>query len=458
MRKGIFGLSKEELDANGVSDESTVTFEPEDVIAAEEDADELAELVADTQESATEIEIAETTQGAVEEEVVRQEELLEKPEEITTTDVIVAQEKLNFAARMLGVDLADLGISTVSRENLDKSPITSLEVSLENAKEMVMNIIENIKIVFKKIIVNIKKIYVKIVVMFNRIDDTAKGLLDKITGLKLADDAKFTPEQQYAIASRLAIPAALNGKKISDNPVTAFKEYLTGVSTNEYTGKYEKAATLLFKATDVVLESKGEKGVAEWNKAAVEFNDIQMSGLAKDVVGFIGTNGDAFTQKPADGAYGPFRFDGNAIKTVVTVVDKNKLGATIQETINATQQTVVTLKFKPDFLKSVTVDVPKKEALINVIKAVREAGGKVKAFSDKSMEAINASDKAIDKVAGIIGKTKEIGGASKAAVNFTTKNARILVTNVALDSILGYVGAVKAVLSYCSASASLYTK
>lgn len=457
MAKGIFSLARESLE-DGVEETSeVVTFEPEDVIAAEEDAAEVAELVAEVQEGNSEIEAADGAQVIVEEEIAREEELLEKPEEITATDVIVAQEKLELTARLMGTSLADLGITTVSHESIAKSPVTGLTVSLESAKDVALAIIENVKIVFKKILANIKKIYVKLVVLMARSGATADAMIKKLKDMKVADDAKFSPEQQASIAAKLAVPAALNGKKIPENPSVMIGEFLKATGSNEYTAKAEKEITALVKATDVLVESKGEKGEKEFSDAVNAVNELQMSGYVKDIAGLL-AKGEDFTQKPSGDFFGPFKYDGAAIKAVAISIDKNKPTTTVGERVAATTQAVVTYKFKPDFLKSVTVEVPKKESLNVVLKQVKDAAGKIKPFADKNMAAINAADKAIDKLSSVVGKTSELGGASKSAVTFATKNARILATNIALDSILGYVGAVKAVLGYCSIATSVYTK
>ncbi len=233
MAKGIFSLARESLE-DGVEETSeVVTFEPEDVIAAEEDAAEVAELVAEVQEGNSEIEAADGAQVIVEEEIAREEELLEKQEEITATDVIVAQEKLELTARMMGTSLADLGITTVSHESIAKSPVTGLTVSLESAKDVALAIIENVKIVFKKILANIKKIYVKLVILMARSGATADAMIKKLKDMKVADDAKFSPEQQASIAAKLAVPAALNGKKIPENPSAMIGEYLKALQSSQ---------------------------------------------------------------------------------------------------------------------------------------------------------------------------------------------------------------------------------
>lgn len=460
MRHGIFGISKEDIGEETVFDETAADFTPEEVIAAEEDAAEIAELVGDTQKSVDAIELAESAQDEVEESIVDQTEMLANPAEITATDVVVAQERLEATARMLGTSLSELEITTVSRENLDKSPITGLEVSLENAKDMVLNIIEQIKVVFKKIMVNIKKIYVKIVVALNRSGAYADSLAKKVNTLKDGKDSKFTPEQQLSLAGRLAVPAALAGGHLTDSPMGAIKEFLDGVSSSDYTAKSEKAIDALFKAVDAQVAGGENSAVIT---AAEALNKVVGTKLQSDVAKFITEKPDAFIGGNVGKVTGLYRFDGSSIKAIVVKIDEEKYKAAVAagelgKASAASVTTTATLKFKPEYLKTVKVDVPTKAAVLAMLKDVKAAAGKIKPFADKTMGAIDATDKAMDKLAAMVGKQKELAGESKAAVSIAVKQGRIFVVGCALESILGYVGAVKAVLGYCVTASSTFEK
>lgn len=467
MAKNLYGFSREEEGDALVEDTNVEPITVDDVIAAEEDAAELAELVADTENKAEAMDEGDAAVDELEEQVeVAETKTEESPEDVTVADAVVATESLKHVMSRLGMpSLADLGVKVVSHEAAAADPVTALRISTEGAKEIIDNIVNTVKEVFKRVLANIKKIYAKIMIMIDRTDKNADALLKSVAKATIAADAKFEEGDVKTIVNRLAVVAALGGGSISKDPSADIKLLLEGVSSSASGKEWEKAIDEQCKAAAEVIEKNDEASFQKLGKLVGDSLAASKTALSKKVGEYVGAHKSNFVSGVAEGdlTLDAIRFDGKSLKVVYTskedveavnkaIAEKNFK----QAAATGTAKTAV-ITFSDGFLSNAKVEAPSKETLVKILKDLKATAAKKKSFTDGVFKAINASEKAMDKIAGSAGKAAEGNGAGKYAASLVAKSAKTFAINVALDSILGYLGTLSAVLKYCQLGAKLAT-
>jgi len=123
---------------------------------------------------------------------------------VTSDNVVLSQESIAAVATIL-----DGEVPTISHEDIDNSPMTSLTISNEGVKDFLTKLYASIKLLFKKIGNSIKKIVVKLVVAMNGVEKAAKKLKDSLK--EVGDDDTTT-------------------KKMSDKDIKTWNKYFSAIA------------------------------------------------------------------------------------------------------------------------------------------------------------------------------------------------------------------------------------
>lgn len=438
-RTSGFGARISMEDADTEITEVPVAMSPEEAIQAEEEAAEF-DAVADAAEKDIEgLEEAEGAQDDLEAVVVEGEEKLEKPEEVTAQDAAVATEALKVTAAMLGVSLDDYGVSCVSYESADKSPLDSLKVSLEGAKEFAAKLAEQAKELFQRVMTAIKKLAAQAVVLLSRTGSLAKGLAEKVAKMKEpAADAKFDEKESLAIASKIFVIAALGNGTISAKPESKFKLVFDTLGS---TKEFDEQLKFLDSVDKEVIApaakgTVGESGII--SKLVKLFESIVgKDGLKSKVSDYVEKNKTNFNGLPAsEAAFDITRFDGASFK-----------GTVMNEKL---EMSTAIFSPKPELLKGVKVEVPSKESVLTILKQIVVSAEGTKKVSDSALKFIDKNNAYIKKVGDEASKKESLTKQEAVAIKASNRISRKFVTASTFDAIFGLVGFNKAALSYCA--------
>lgn len=154
--------------AVGESENSELTVS--EVIEDDAAADEAAEVQEDINRDSDALEELTEEVGVLADQVEKNEEKLENPEEVTAADVVVSEESLRDSMVRVGYTdgLADrLSFATESTyESLKHNPARHLSISNEGVKDFIAKLISTVKTLVIRIINYSKKLFAKILFKF----------------------------------------------------------------------------------------------------------------------------------------------------------------------------------------------------------------------------------------------------------------------------------------------------
>jgi len=421
---GIFGsLSREEegdvvpgVEAGDITEE----------IVTDEAVAEVSELETEIATDSDAMAQADVASIELETQITTAEEILANPETVTPEVVEIAAESLRVTARLLGGSIDSRYV--VSRESIKASPVVSLEVSVEGAKDFLRKLIESIKAIFRKIMNAGKKLFVKLVVVM---DGTAKKAkkLEKVVGkLPSEPTSKFETKEAKAILSRQGAYLALNGGIGGFKYSTKISELITDVTTIK--GVVDGAINAVNKIADIKEDTAGAK--KKEAAAALE------AGTAKLKLLNAATLESNFGYNAPDGKETAVKqgvLKGNTLKIVEVYNTEDE--KSVQKIA------VKSLTVNKDLFEDASIEVAGKQALVSMIADIVASSKNLSKYSTEAMKAIDAADKALDKLAKdssgsyVINKLK--AGPATAV--------RDLTVGLMLDGVLGYVTAVKGQMS-----------
>jgi hypothetical protein len=181
----------------------------EDILAAEaaeEDMEACAKEITDLEGA---VESGYATMATVETQIGIEEALLAKPESIAASTVELSYEGMKITAAILGADVDALNIST---EAMEKSPATALEISVEEKKNFVKDIIEKIQKALKIVWAKIKEFAGKVMLVFSGLEKKAVALQSEIAQLKGEAPKELSEALVKKIKARNAAHYMLGGK------------------------------------------------------------------------------------------------------------------------------------------------------------------------------------------------------------------------------------------------------
>ncbi len=443
MAKALFSsLSAEELEELGGTppiDEITEVpaIEVEEVLEGDEAADAAAEIVAEIQQDQVSMEDAMEIAEELEEKVEEIETALEKPEEVTETAVVVAQESLKTAMRLLGADESVMTIP--SMEGAKENPVSTLHLSKEGMKEFVVKIVETIKAIFKKIGLNIKKLWTKLVVVSNRSTKLAVAMR---VGLKDYDDtgAKFDEAGEKAAIAKIGVIAFANGGSLEGGSiVSGINEYLKEMTDVAAVKKHGANLAALHKV--VTEAATAGKDMKEESVLAAFKDTFKPDGKLAGVLG-------AHIAKGLEGTeVHPVKFSGTSVKYMKISGDSSLKTLSIGTgSYSLSKEEQAGLKIGCASAKDVAI----------ILNGVKKAGDSSKGYADEAMKLIDAETSFVDAFAKKAFKSED--AEVRMAVTKTLNACKTVATTAALDGILGQVAATKDVLGYCGVCMKAYAK
>lgn len=205
-------LEEEQLELNdGMSADGTI--EIDEVIAMEEDIEEMTETASEIEAIDNVIDDSIEVAEDLETQVEGNEKIIEEQPETITEDQVVASQEMFFAKLgRLNFGIEDLHSKRISMEEA-VAPVIKLKLSTEGIKETLAVVWDKIKAFFLKMSASIKQFVAKALVFFNRSGKVAKGLADKA---KKMGEITLTEQQAENINKKVGALGKLYSKKPQD--------------------------------------------------------------------------------------------------------------------------------------------------------------------------------------------------------------------------------------------------
>lgn len=396
---------------------SPIVAEPMDietVIATQEAFAGIADVEKEYENANATIALANTVTGNLEAQIAHESAILAKPESITGATVVLSQESLIATAKLLGAEGTLAGLSI---ESIAANPVTSLELSIEEKQSLIARVIETVKVLAKKFVAMLKKLYTKAVVAMSGVSKQAGDLSKEIAGVKDGADVKVEDGGKLAQLINAKFGAAmfvLESKDPGSNLIAGIFAKLEGLNK---TADIASGTATLIAGIDKAISDLGEK--------------VAGKDLAKTVAELAIADGQVV------------RFDGASVKTIKTskpTIDEGKEYSK-KEAINAIAQITFSVTSEKAPLVKGIAEI-KFANLATMAVETGKAADTLKSFSDSVNKAIEG---AVKNVKGL----KE-GDDDKKYLP-ATKMANVMISNVGMDLILGYLGAVKGSLSVTNA-------
>ena len=180
-----------------------------DVLSIEAAETDMNECAAEILAIEGAVESGRDTMTTVEAQIAVEEGILAKPENVAASTVTLSYESMKMTANILGYNVDALEISA---EAMEKSPATALEISVEEKKNFVKDIIEKIKKALATIWKKIKEFAAKAMLVFSGLEKKAKALQTEIKDLKGDAPKELSEALVKKIKARNAAHYILGGK------------------------------------------------------------------------------------------------------------------------------------------------------------------------------------------------------------------------------------------------------
>lgn len=199
-----FQIALESSDLEGaVSESENSELTVSDVIEDDAASDEAAEIQEDINRDSDALEELTEEVGVLADQVEKNEEKLENPEEVVAADVVVSEESLRDSMVRVGyTDGLNDRISFASEstyESLKMNPARHLSISNEGVKDFMAKVISNVKTLIIRIINASKKLFQQLLLKFGNYEKKLNMVLKQLMAL---DTAKISSMSKDFIDDR----------------------------------------------------------------------------------------------------------------------------------------------------------------------------------------------------------------------------------------------------------------
>ena len=411
--------------------EKIVAVEPltaEDVIVTQEALDALKDVEQTIVVANEAIATADFLVGNLNKQVDAEKALAETPEKVTADSAVLSMETLQVTAALLGAEIEP----AVSAEAIEADPVESLRLATEAKASFMQKSIENIKLLFKKFVTWLKKLYTKAVVAMTGISKQAENLAKSMEDAK---DAKSDIKVDEAMAKLIkgkvgALVIELGKGKLDANLGSAVAD---SASDTKLVSAIGGLVDELVKTIEAELKAlEGDK--------KVKGSDIlgKISGITQTAQLFEGgASGE-------EGAVSKtVKFSGMSAKKIsfkLPKVDAEK-EYTAAEAAGLIRQVSFGTTTKTYEDKDLKVDSVKYADVVKSVKALVAPAKDIKKYMDEVEKTVAAVEKTVE------GLSKEENEAYVPVVKF----ANVIISNIAMDLVLGAVGNIKSTLSVANA-------
>ena len=411
-------LSNEEM----TTKVATSTLAIEDVMAADAAMDDVEALSAEVHAYGRAVEDGESVIGRLEKQISIESALVAEPEKVAASTVVLSYESLQVTAGILG---ADLGAMSISTEAMEKSPVTALEISIEEKEGFLKKVVEKIKAILKKIGQNIMKLIAKMALAVSGIDKKANALKVKIDKLdekhmpaKLDEATEKALQDKYGVLVKMGINP-VNVKSTIDAAGGDKADYIAKAIETYST---EAAKTLGELAGDDDAKGNGEKvkKLVEEIKKLIE-NNAPAFNADQNVIGnVISATGNNLKYIRLDNLP---EEKGELTKTAAAAAIKSIRVSIGTSTIDGTKSEVKVLK---------------KAELIAVMDSIIKETAEAKAYSDHYKKLQEAGNGIVKKI-GELKLDEDVQHGMGGVLN----SVQTINSQVVTSLILGYLNAVK---------------
>ena len=449
MNKLFGNISVEEIGEGAVG-----PITAEEVIAAEENLQEIHEIEMEATAAVVAMEDGEKAIASLEEAAAKYDAILAQPESISPAHVLVAQENLRMTAIGLGVEeaeLQDIIGEEVSVEDATSNPVTGMELSRESVGGFIRKIFEQVKAFFKRIGVQVKKLYVKAVAFFNNTEKKAKKLLEEYKDRKDTAGAKLSDKQVDSIKNKLAV-AGINSGKINQKSVLEYLAAITDTGTLKQIN--DAVATTDGLSADQIKDAAAVKKTFEGFSKAFEgaINKNSMFKQAGDKIkGWLGKEDTTNLV-----ATYPVKVSGKGMTVILMKEDSEKLNSDdALKRVSAISYTKKSVSLEKTALYRMDVATLGFGEINAILGAVVKSNSVT--FAKEAAAIMDTREKAIDKFEKEQ-KSAEPDQATKAWISKYVSVNQTTATSMSLDAILGAISGCSNVVSACTVYASAHNK
>jgi len=427
-------LSTEEIDG-GVAAQP-VELSIEEVIEADTADAEVQEVAQEIAQLNRVIEDGEAMAARLEDQISSEQAIIAQPETVAASTVVLAHESLKVTAAILG---ANVDAMNISQESIEKSPVTALEISIEEKESFLKKIVEQIKLVIVKVIASGKKLLTKILVATNSLEKKANALKDKLN----SGEGELTDADKDKIANLMGC-------------IAAFGSIKENISTIEATGSVSKGLNDLNEEFVKIIGNLNPSASDEEQLKKVQsdlmgiFSKKNIIKYFKLVSGMAKLSEYVNANSKETETYVPYRWDGEWAKCIYFKVPGDKEIAEMvnnSKTVKDLAKTIIgkvsfeyrSYKFKPEDVKKVLGDKALKESeLKSILVIASKAAKNMKGYGNNAFKSVENTNKII-KAIGSLDLPDDIASVVKPA----TKIATIASTLATTDIVLNYYNNVK---------------
>ena len=408
-------LSIEEVVAP-VATESTLAIE--DVMEADIATEEVQEVAAEIAAYGRAIEDGGSVAARLEDQIAVESALVAEPEKVAASTVVLSYESLKVTAAVLG---ADLGAMSISTEAMEKSPVSALEISIEEKESFLKKVVAKIKAILKKIADSVKKLVAKIVIAVSGVEKKATALEAKVKAL----DEKLAPKKlsEKTVAAIQAKYGVMISKGIDAVNVKAIIDVAGG-----------DKATSIAKALETMSASV-EKALGELGDDA-KANGAKVKEVVAAAEKVITDNAKDFGATEVKGEV--ISASGNTVKYAMLALPEVKDEVSKAEAVSAIKAIKVTLGNATVSGEKAEVSVIGKSVLEAIAGAIVTEAKEVKKYSGEYKKLQEAGDKIVKDIEGTKLAEDVQPGLSGVLSSVQTVNGQVITS-----LIFGYLGALK---------------
>jgi len=398
------------------------TLAIEDVIVADSAMEDIQELGTQIASYSRAVEDGESVVSRLESQISVESALVAEPEKVAASTVVLSYESLQVTAAVLGADLSAMSIST---EAMEKSPVTALEISIEEKEGFLKKVVEKIKAILKKIGQSVMKLIAKVALAISGVKKKADALKAKVEKLDEKHmPAKLDEETEKAITEKFGVLVKLG---INPDNVKAAIDASGGDKADYIVKALE---TYYDKAAGTLGELAGDDDA--------KGNGAKVKKLVEEAGKLISNNASEF------GA------DKNVIGNVISAIGNNlkyvrfdnlpevKDELTKSAAIAAIKSIRLTIGSSAIDGTKTEVKVLNKAELTKVVDSIVKEADEAKAYADHYKKLQEAGNGIVKKIEGL-----KLDEAAQHGMDGVLSSVQTLNSQVVTALIFGYLGSIK---------------
>lgn len=421
-------LSVEELE---IEENTTETVSDVEKLLEEQSIEEEnSELLNTSIDDLATIEKLETAQDVIEEIVAKEESLLATPASITSTDALLSSESFKFITATLPKEFKKESFA-LSREDSMKDPVTALEISNENFKDVTKQIIDAIVNLYKKVKANIKVMAIRLIGYFNTLAADASKVREMYRGRSGKAKSSLTEVEIERMRRTIGFLLLISNNTflITREAILSSRDTISYVE--ELTDTFKKQAEGLLSNPNYEMKRLGSIGTKNKYHELVS-RYLTLDASRRDI------NGDVDKTL----TYVPVRVTGTS---VTCLVEKNGV-------VN-----MPTFSIKPEAIQKIKINaLPTVDDITSLLDSIINAGKNTNDYSKKLKDVVNEGESVIDNIYKNAKNNKDVTKATEDKIKNVARNCKTVSATAVLHMMGGHMYLCRTSMNLCKMLANKY--